>query len=428
MRYGIGNDPLPLTKTQYKFTILLPVYNEELSLLVEGVESIINSDYEPSRMEVHIAFDNGELSPLYIGFLKHFRINNYNWATSVVSEVRGVTMWVHRWPHGGKRNAQALTFNFIRDIFDDRKRRYLNPRKSTAAMRQHILVMTDSDNFLYNNALRNLAHNFDKNPEKAALAGYMTCMSSGWKAVNFLRLMQDTEYVGGEMNRSFELMMGTVNCLPGGFTAMRYDALLSVADRYFTTLDNETITDFHRNYLGEDRYLTHIMHQVFPRYSMGFCPSARCKTDPPPSVMKLVKQRRRWWLGAISNEAYMLTDIEIWKKYKFMIIFKLFQLSWKALTVSQLILAALAISGLDKNNMLPYVLSVGIPLCTAWVVTILTGVKLGHYKVIWMYPLMQIPNTLVCFFVDVYTLCTWYTRSWGGARFEGKYEKAEGAA
>ncbi|KAJ3081860.1 hypothetical protein HK100_009806, partial [Physocladia obscura] len=68
-KYGSGNrrlttqhvsdseDPMPLPK----FILILPVYNEELELLVDGIKSILNSDYDSSKIILHIAFDSKEI-------------------------------------------------------------------------------------------------------------------------------------------------------------------------------------------------------------------------------------------------------------------------------------------------------------------------------------------------------------------------------
>lgn len=409
VRYGIGNKALPGTREEYNFIIILPVYNETLQLLVEGVDSMLKSEFPKHLMQIHVAFDNDDFSKLYLDFAEYYKLEIIESASSVSTVVNGVTVWVHRFPHGGKRLTQAKAWEFVKDAVKD-----TNTDRT-------IVLFTDSDNYMYNNALRNLAYNFERNTEKLAFAGYMTCMSSGWGALNPWRLLQDTEYVGGEMNRAFELLMGTVNCLPGGFTAMRYSAFDSVADKYFTTLADDTITDYHRNYLGEDRYLTHIMHQYFPRHSMGFCPSARCKTDPPTALLKLVQQRRRWYLGALSNEAYMFTDKLIWKKYKVMVVYKLMQLClWRSFTISQFILAILMFKGMDfKSGWSGYssqVLAMAVPLFLSWILISITGIKLGHYKVIFVYPFSHIPQTIIALLVDWKVVFSLYERSWGGAR------------
>jgi len=410
LRYGIGNKALGATREQYNVIIILPVYNETLELLVEGIDSMLKSNYEKNLMEIHVAFDNDQFTKLYLDFAEHYKLDIVESVNSVCTVVNGVTMWVHRFPHAGKRLTQAKAWDFVKS-------------NMTYKIERTLVLFTDSDNYMYDNALANLAYNFERNPEKLAFAGYMTCMSSGWGSLNPWRLLQDTEYVGGEMNRAFELLMGTVNCLPGGFTAMRYSAFESVADKYFTTLADDTITDYHRNYLGEDRYLTHIMHQYLPRHSMGFCPSARCKTDPPTQLMKLVTQRRRWYLGALSNEAYMFTDKLIWQKYKVMIVYKFLQLClWRSFTISQCILAVLMFNGMNFaegwNGIEDQVLAMAIPLLFSWILISITGIKLNHYKVIFVYPLSHIPQTIIALMVDWKVVFSLKERSWGGARMQ----------
>jgi chitin synthase len=411
MRYGIGNTPMRDTREPYHFIVVLPVYNETMELLVAGVESIVKSNYPADLLQIHVAFDNDDLSELYLGFAQHFGVKNVD-SPSVSVCVNGITLWLHRFTHAGKRLTQAKTWDFIKNMT---MVELLNLDKT-------ILLFTDSDNYMYDNALRNLAYNFERNEGKLAFAGYMTCMTKyAWW--NVVKILQDTEYVAGEMNRAFEMLMGTVNCLPGGFTAMRYGAFDSIADTYFTDLPDDTITDYHRNYLGEDRYLTHIMHQRFPRHSMGFCPSARCKTDPPATVLKLVQQRRRWYLGALANEAYMFSDRLIWAKYKFMVVYKLVQLCWwRSFTLSQVILAIFMFREMNFvdgwNGVSEQVLAVTIPLFLSWLLVSETGFKIQHYKVILVYPFSHIPQTIIAFFVDWYTIFTLSQRSWGGNRVQ----------
>jgi len=172
---------------------------------------------------------------------------------------------------------------------------------------------------------------------------------------------------------------------------------------------------------GEDRYLTHIMHQHFPIDSMGFCPSARSKTDPPTSFMKMVMQRRRWALGALSNESYMFSDKLIWSKYKGMVCYKFLTTAlWRNFSVSQIILAIFMFRSLDYNagwsGYSSQVLAMVIPLALSWILISATGIAIGHYKVIWVYPLSFIPQTVIAFFVDIKVVTTFGQRSWGGAR------------
>jgi len=447
MRYGFGNNPLGETELPYNFIVILPVYNETLQLLIEGVDSILNQTFNPKNVEIHVTFDSDDLSNLYIKFIDYFGINlddvstyssnhsgrSINSRTSLDSDEisiyescrsvldyeesifikKGeVVIFIHRFPHGGKRLTQSKNWDFI---VKQRENESIDKFRT-------LLILTDSDNFMYNNAFQNLSKNFEKHTEKLALSGYMTCMSSKNKS-NPLVLLQDTEYISGEMNRGFELLCGTVNCLPGGFTAVRYSSFESVSDRYFMDLSDLSITDYHRNYLGEDRYLTHIMHQEFPKHSMGFCPSARCKTDAPPTISGLIKQRRRWYLGAISNEAYMFTDKIISNKYPVLVLYKILGMAWwRSFFFTQFILLIFLIHDIDFSSwkgVQLQVLSVGIPYIISWLFVIYTGIVLGRYKVIWMYPLSMIPQLFLSFFTDIYTVCTLFKRSWGGIRTAG---------
>jgi cellulose synthase/poly-beta-1,6-N-acetylglucosamine synthase-like glycosyltransferase len=215
--------------------------------------------------------------------------------------------------------------------------------------------------------------------------------------------------------------MGTVNCLPGGFTAIRYTALEKVADVYFAEeKDVDTITLYHMRVLGEDRYLTHLIHKTFPKFSIGFCPHARCKTDPPSSVWKFVQQRRRWLLGSIANEAYMITTPSLWVKFPILLVYKVIQTAWRSTTFCQLIIVISAVKsfleGFTEKDRYVYPLSIGLPLTIAWICALLAGIALKRYKVGILWPFMIITEMFLQVFIDFYALITWRKKSWGGAR------------
>lgn len=416
MIYGVGNVRLE-PKTQMEefaqIICILPVYNEEAGLLIRGIESILDSNYPKDKIALHVSFDDDKKSELYASVLKHFgknmSINNAK-ITEFFQLENGTKMYFHRWTHGGKRNTQKMTWDYIQE----------NYMKSI--LDESILVLTDSDNFMLDEALNNLSVKLNDNPKKIAYAGYMSCMSKTekWYQFNFIRFMQDTEYVSSEINRFFELAMGTVNCLPGGFTAIRYSAMEKVAQHYFADLPQETTTQYHQNYLGEDRYLTHLVHKTFPAYSIGFCPNARCKTDPPDTVEKYIKQRRRWLLGSVANEAYMLCTPALWRKFPILLTYKVIQTAWRSTTFCQLIIAISAVfemtHSVGKSELLIYLISVGSPLTLAWLCACLAGIALHRYKICFVWPFMLIGQTVLQVFIDLYAVFTWKRRTWGGPR------------
>lgn len=297
-------------------------------------------------------------------------------------------------------------------------------------MSSAFVMLTDSDNFFEDQALHNFAVRLYENPYKLAYSGYMTCISKpeAWYKLNMVKMIQDVEYTTCEISRNFELALGSVNCLPGAFTAIRYDAFENVTKEYFIHLETDTSTRYHQRVLGEDRYLTHLLHQKFPAYSIGFCPHSRCKTDPPDSVSRFVKQRRRWLLGAVSNEAYMLSTPNIWRKLPLLLTYKIIQNSWRSTTFSQLLVAMYGViiflSG-PANELFIFLGSVSGPILFAWIVAIIVALGTKRYKVIPLWPVMIVFYTFVYVAVDIYAIWTWRYRSWGGPRAAGDEEKME---
>lgn len=377
--------------------VILPVYNEELPLLLTGIDALCKSEYDRSKLELHISFDDENVSDLYLGVLAHLKLDQRK-DVSLMTEVNGTTVWVHRWIHGGKRIAQGNTYRFIRD---------------RGAENDAFVILTDSDNEFFPNAINNLSVSFRRHPDKDAFAGYMSCKSKEW---NMMRMLQDTEYVACELNRYFELLMGTVNCLPGGFTAIRWATFDSVAPAYFGVLPSECITQYHQHVLGEDRYLTHLLHQKLRKNAVGFCSVARCKTDPPATVCKFVKQRRRWLLGTVANEAYLLSDPGLWKKFPIMCAFKLFQNCnhWSFFVHGMIMFGAImqfVHSG--SSELFTYVALITIPLAVANLCAFVVGCAMGHYKVGLMWFIMVMVWNPLHLATETYTLYSWRHRTWG---------------
>ncbi|RUS30910.1 chitin synthase-domain-containing protein [Jimgerdemannia flammicorona] len=418
IRRFVGLDDSGVWRDQkYHVICIVPIYNEEPDLLWKGVSALLNSRFSKRRLELHLSFDNPEVSDLFKDLLLRFRKANgdnkrgderihYKQVSETTTQFlfNGAMVYIHRWPHGGKRATQAKTFNFVRE-------------NMIAHPDDALIMLIDSDNVIHENAMNNFVVSLNKNPKVQALAGYMTCISgNSW---NPMRLFQDAEYTACEINRAFEVIMGSVICLPGGLTLVKYNTLLSVSHIYFGDLPTDTLIDYHRNHLGEDRYLSHLLHQHLPSGSLGFCPSARCKTEPPATFAQFVKQRRRWLLGAVSNDAYMLMDVNLWKKLPILMTYKCFQTAWRSTTICQYLLFFGAVLGFIRITPEQYVLNIptlAVPFCCAWLGISIIAIRLRRYKVPFIWPLLMViwPMGQCC--IDIYTLFTWSKRTWGGPR------------
>ena len=124
---------------------------------------------------------------------------------------------------------------------------------------------------------------------------------------------------GQLFERSVESGCGAVTCLPGALTILRFSAFRRMAKYYFADKAEQCddLFDFGKCHLGEDRWLTHLfMIGAKERYQIQMNPGAFCKTEAVQTFKSLLKQRRRWFLGFITNEACMLTDIRLWKRVR----------------------------------------------------------------------------------------------------------------
>ena len=70
---------------------------------------------------------------------------------------------------------------------------------------------------------------------REALTGLITCKTSN--STNLWKLLQDTEYIESQMlQRTTEDYLGSVSCLPGALTMIRFESLQSVASHYFNQM------------------------------------------------------------------------------------------------------------------------------------------------------------------------------------------------
>lgn len=400
LKSGIGNIELDHKKysKKYNFIVILPVYNEDYKNLINGVSSVINMNYNKEKITMHISFDEYMETSLYKQFMEWLCDEQVYTAKEPHYFIKkdNVNIWVHRWDHSGKRGTQGKTFNFIKDD------NMYNPDDT-------IVMLTDSDNFIENNSFNNLSYYYNKYPKKHAFSGYMSCMSKK----SMVSKLQDSEYCTYELNRFFELMLGTVNCLPGAYTTLKYKSLEILAKDYWVQKDIDTLSDYHRHGLGEDRYLTHLAHKHLPKNSIGLCPVARCKTDPPRDTLSFIKQRRRWMLGAVVNEMYMITDVQIWKKYPLLLLFKIIQNSLRFTVMSQITLLYTSVKLMRSSDLMTYLIFVLSPFALVWFLSLIVSIRIKRFKVFLLWPVMMVYYTVVHILIDAYVFYSWNTRGWG---------------
>lgn len=235
---------------------------------------------------------------------------------------------------------------------------------------------------------------------------------------SLITLLQDMEYIHGQLfERSVESGCGSVTCLPGALTMLRFSAFRKMAKYYFADKAEQCddLFDYGKCHLGEDRWLTHLfMIGAKERYQIQLCTGAFCKTEAVQTYQSLLKQRRRWFLGFITNEVCMLTDIRLWKRYPLLCIVRFMQNTIRTTALLFFIMVLSIITTSNKIKNLP-VGFIAVSLGLNWLLMLYFGAKLRRFK-IWLYPVMFVINPFFNWVYMVYGIFTAGQRTWGGPR------------
>ncbi|KAF9109106.1 hypothetical protein BGX27_007986 [Mortierella sp. AM989] len=404
------------TSTFPRVLIVMPVYNELPEVLHAAICSAIDGDYPKEHLHIFISFDNDATSELYRALIRNLGVPADGEYYPPVLDLyfRGVQITVSRFPHGGKRLTQKKTFGLINSIYKE------YPDKT-----DHLFVLfIDSDIILPASTIANFVWDMELKPNSKnllAMTGVITVTTK--EDITFLNLLQDIEYVHGQfIGRAIESAVGGCVTLPGALTIFRYSAFLESYDEYFADRSVSDLWDFGRSHLGEDRYLTHLLmtKAVQPKL-IQFCHRATCKTEPVREWRNLMKQRRRWFLGFLTNEGALLSDPHLWWKYPWLLSFRLIQDIVTGTSMVSFITVAAVASGMQNWSPIWLGLLVAY-FCLNWGLMLVYGVWLGRYKAMF-YPLMFFVGPFVSWFLLVYGVITANERTWGGPRADAAAKK-----
>ncbi|KAI2622230.1 glycosyltransferase family 2 protein [Hypomontagnella submonticulosa] len=394
-----------------KVVIVMPCYKEEPEVLVTAINSVVDCDYPPSCIHVFLSFDGDQEDELYLNTIEKLGVplTLESYPKSIDVSYRSARITVSRFPHGGKRHCQKMTFKLIDKVY----KQYLKRNDNL------FILFIDSDCILDRVCLQNFVYDMELSPgnsrDMLAMTGVIT---STTRKHSVITLLQDMEYIHGQLfERTVESGCGAVTCLPGALTMLRFSAFRRMAKYYFADKAEqcEDLFDFAKSHLGEDRWLTHLfMIGAKKRYQIQMCTSAFCKTEAVQTVQSLIKQRRRWFLGFITNEVCMLTDWRLWKRYPILLVVRFMQNTIRTTALLFFIMMLSIMTTTMRVDQLP-VGFIAISLGLNWLMMIYFGFKLKRYK-IWLYPMMFILNPFFNWYYMVYGIFTAGQRTWGGPR------------
>ncbi|KAK5007428.1 hypothetical protein LTR39_005410, partial [Cryomyces antarcticus] len=289
-----------------KVVIVMPCYKEIPDILLRTVDSLVDCEYPPSCLHVFLSFDGDQEDELYLNTIEKLGVplTLDSYPKSIDVTYRSTRITVSRFPHGGKRHCQKRTYKLIDKIYAEYLRRNDNL----------FVLFIDSDCILDKVCIQNFVYEMElKSGSKQNMLAMTGVITSTTEKNSLITLLQDMEYIHGQLfERSVESGCGAVTCLPGALTILRFSAFRKMAKYYFADKAEQCddLFDYGKCHLGEDRWLTHLfMIGAKERYQIQMNTGAFCKTEAVHTYKSLLKQRRRWFLGFITNEVCMLTDI-----------------------------------------------------------------------------------------------------------------------
>ncbi|EME85413.1 glycosyltransferase family 2 protein, partial [Pseudocercospora fijiensis CIRAD86] len=401
--------------TAPKVVIVMPCYNEEPDVLLRTVDSIVDCEYPPSCMHVFLSFDGDQENELFLNTIEKLGVplTLESYPKSIDVKYRSCRITVSRFPHGGKRSCQKKTFKLIDKIYAE----YLRRNDDL------FLLFIDSDCILDTLCIQNFMYEMELKPgSKRTMLAMTGVITSTTVKHSLITVLQDMEYIHGQLfERSVESSCGAVTCLPGALTILRFSAFRRMAKYYFAEKAEQCddLFDYGKMHLGEDRWLTHLfMIGAQEKYQIQMNTGAFCKTEAVQTFKSLLKQRRRWFLGFITNEVCMLTDIRLWKRYPLLLIIRLAQNTIRTTALLFFIMVISILSTSQKIANLP-VGFIAVSLGLNWVLMLYFGAKLGRYKIM-LYPLMFVVNPFFNWLYMVYGIFTAGQRTWGGPRADAQ--------
>jgi len=394
-----------------KVVIVMPCYKEIPEILLRTCDSLVDCEYPPSCLHIFLSFDGDQEDELYLNTIEKLGVpltlDSYPKSIDVI--YRSCRITVSRFPHGGKRHCQKRTFKLIDKIYTE----YLKRNDNL------FVLFIDSDCILDKTCIQNFMYEMELKPgSKKNMLAQTGVITSTTEKNSLITLLQDMEYVHGQLfERSVESGCGAVTCLPGALTMLRFSAFRKMAKYYFADKAEQCddLFDYGKCHLGEDRWLTHLfMIGAKERYQIQMNTGAFCKTEAVQTYRSLLKQRRRWFLGFITNEVCMLTDIRLWKRYPILLIVRFMQNTIRTTALLFFILVISLITTSQKVANLP-VGFIAISLGLNWLLMLYFGAMLGRYKIM-LYPLMFVINPFFNWVYMVYGIFTAGQRTWGGPR------------
>jgi len=292
------------------------------------------------------------------------------------------------------------------------------------------LIGTDADTVFERNCTDELIKKIEQNPNNVGCVGFVNISNKCSKFSPFT-LYQYPEYIYAQCLKRQQQSEIThkVNCLSGCVQILKIcaetcgDKILSKFNH--KPIEDANILDHIRSYASEDRNHVCLMLSEYPNVYTVQSLYANAYTKIPMSFEVLFSQRRRWSLGAITNDILLLTKSGILLYERLSALASII-----TFTISPFILVATAVfirSIILSPTMLMLYLSVVILIPLLYSVTIPLFIKQMSFRdglyYILSYAFYIITNLVMNILIYSYAILNMDKLSWGKTRQIVKKEK-----
>lgn len=258
----------PATReTAPSMTVIIPAYNEG-AMVLKSIESVINADYPPERLEI-LLIDDGSKDDTW----EHICVaaRRHPQRVTALRHARNL----------GKREALALGFSRARG---------------------EIVVTIDSDSVIERGALMAMAGAF-RDARVGAVAGKVLVYNRTHGVIP--RMLHVRFVLSFDMLRAAESVYRNVYCCPGALTAYRAAAVRRVLERWRSQAFLGSRCTF-----GEDRAMTNFL--LDEGYDALYQRTAVVHTLVPHAYRKLCKMYLRWDRSYVREECRFARIV--WKR------------------------------------------------------------------------------------------------------------------
>ncbi len=174
------------------------------------------------------------------------------------------------------------------------------------------IINIDADTIFDYNCTYELIKGIESNEKNVGCVGYVDLNFNNSSIFNPFNLYQYSEYMYAQcLNRQAQSnLTHKVNCLSGCIQILKVceeNCSEEILEKFnYCPKEDDNILTHIRGTASEDRNHVCIMHSMYPNVRTVQNLSAICYTNVPKSIRVFLSQRRRWTLGATTNDILLL--------------------------------------------------------------------------------------------------------------------------